>query len=62
MPGPQQLRQQERRERKLKDIDEQVARGKLVIREMTAAERKRYPPPASVDARRGGFRKRRADS
>jgi hypothetical protein len=44
MPGPQQLRQQERNEQKLKDIREQVAQGKLVIRKMTAAERKRYPP------------------
>ncbi len=43
MPGPQQLRQQERHEQKLKDIREQVAQGKLVIRKMTAAERKRYP-------------------
>jgi hypothetical protein len=42
--GPQQLRQQERHEQKLKDIREQVAEGKLVIRKMTAAERKRYPP------------------
>ena len=44
MPGPQQLRQQERREQKLKDIREQVAEGKLVIRRMTADERRRYPP------------------
>lgn len=44
MPGPQQLRQQERHEQKLKDIQEQVAQGKLVIRKMTASERKRYPP------------------
>ena len=43
LPGPQQLRQQERREQKLKDIREQVAEGKLVIRRMTADERKRYP-------------------
>ena len=44
MPGPQQLRQQERHEQKLKDIQEQVAEGKLVIRKMTAAERKANPP------------------
>jgi hypothetical protein len=44
VPGPQQIRQQERHEEKLKDIQEQVAQGKLVIRKMTAAERKRYPP------------------
>jgi hypothetical protein len=44
VPGPQQLRQQARHEEKLKDIREQVAQGKLVIRKMTATERKRYPP------------------
>ena len=59
MPGPQQLRQQERHEQKLKDIREQVAQGKLVIRKMTAAERKRYPPLARASARRGGARKYR---
>ena len=59
MPGPQQLRQQERHEEKLKDIREQVAQGKLVIRKMTAAERKRYPPLVRANARRGGARKYR---
>jgi len=59
MPGPQQRRQQERREQKLEDIRDQVAQGKLVIRRMTAAERKRYPPLARGDARRGGTRKHR---
>ena len=59
MPGPQQLRQQERREQKLEDIREQVAQGKLVIRRMTAAERKRYPPPTGGAPRRGGTRKHR---
>jgi hypothetical protein len=44
VPGPQQLRQQEKHEEKLESIREQVAQGKLVIRKMTAAERKRYPP------------------
>lgn len=44
MPGPQQLRQQEKHEEKLRDIREQVAQGKLVIRKMTPEERKRYPP------------------
>jgi len=43
VPGPHQLRQQERHEQKLKDIREQVAQGKLVIRKMTAEERSRYP-------------------
>jgi hypothetical protein len=44
VPSPMQLRQQEKREEKLRDIREQVAAGKLVIRQMTAAERKRFPP------------------
>jgi hypothetical protein len=39
-----QLRQQEKREEKLRDIREQVAEGKLVIRQMTPAERRRHPP------------------
>jgi hypothetical protein len=43
VPGPQQLRQQQKRREKLDDIHEQVAQGKLVIRKMTAEERKRYP-------------------
>ncbi len=59
MPGPQQLRQQERHERKLEEIREQVAQGKLVIRQMTAAERKRYPPQTRAGTRRGGGSKRR---
>jgi hypothetical protein len=59
MPGPQQLRQQELHERKLKDIREQVAQGKLVIRQMTAAERKRYQPSARANARRGSTEKHR---
>lgn len=44
MPSPMQLRQQEKREEKLRNIREQVAEGKLVIRKMTAAERRRFPP------------------
>ena len=44
MPGSIHLRQQEKHQKKLDDIREQVAEGKLVIRQMTAAERKRYPP------------------
>jgi len=57
MPGPHQLRQQERHEEKLKDIKEQVAEGKLVIRKMTAAERKRYPPPDKSRQRPGSKRR-----
>ena len=59
MPGPQQLRQQERHEQKLIEIREQVAQGKLVIRQMTAAERKRYPPQTGANARRRGTQKHR---
>ena len=52
MPGPQQLRQQQKREQKLKDIREQVAQGKLVIRRMTAEERRRYPRREASATRR----------
>jgi hypothetical protein len=52
MPGPQQLRQQERHEQKLKDIREQVAQGRLVIRKMTAEERALYPPRDEAPRRR----------
>ena len=41
VPSPMQLRQQEKREEKLRNVREQVAEGTLVIRQMTAAERKR---------------------
>ena len=57
MPTSNQLRQQEQHERKLEEIREQVANGKLVIRQMTAAERKRFPPRES--AATGGRKKRR---
>ncbi len=53
MPSSYQLRQQEQHEKKLKDIREQVAAGKLVIRKMTPEERRRFPPrdPAASSAR-----------
>jgi len=53
LPTPNQLRQQEQRERKLEEIQAQVASGKLVIRQMTAAERNRFPPrePAATGGR-----------
>lgn len=53
MPSTYQLRQQEQHEQKLKDIREQVAAGKLVIRKMTPEERKRFPPrdPATPSGR-----------
>jgi hypothetical protein len=44
VPSPIQLRQLEKREEKLRDIREQVALGKLVIRQMTPDERRRFPP------------------
>jgi hypothetical protein len=44
VPSPSQLRQQEQHEAKLKQINEQVANGKLVIRQMTPDERQRFPP------------------
>jgi hypothetical protein len=37
-------RREQQRAEKLKQIDEQVASGSLVIREMTDAERKANPP------------------
>ena len=53
MPSSYQLRQQEQHEKKLKDIREQIATGKLVIRQMTPEERRRFPPrdPAAPGAR-----------
>jgi hypothetical protein len=39
----QRERDAERRAQKLRDIDEAVADGRLVIRRMTASERKRFP-------------------
>jgi hypothetical protein len=57
MPGPQQLRQQERHEEKLRDIREQVAQGTLVIRQMTAEERRRYPPREAGRSGRGSKRR-----
>jgi hypothetical protein len=56
LPGPQQLRQQEKHEQKLKDIRDQVAQGKLVIRTMTAEERRRYPRRDVAAPRRGNKR------
>jgi hypothetical protein len=39
----QRERDQEKRDQKLKDIDEAVEGGRLVIRKMSAEERKRFP-------------------
>ncbi len=49
MPSSYQLRQQEQHEQKLQEIREQVAKGTLVIREMTADERKRFPPRKTAE-------------
>ena len=43
MASSYQLRQQEQHQKKLKEIREQVAAGKLVIRQMTPEERRRFP-------------------
>ena len=40
-----QKKQEERRREKLDLIDQQVKEGSLVIRKMTASERKHYPAP-----------------
>lgn len=57
VPSPMQQRQQEKREEKLQDIREQVAEGKLVIRQMTPDERKRFPP-REPGARRAASKRR----
>lgn len=45
-------RAEERRQEKLEFVREQVQSGSLVIRPMTAAERRRYPPPTAVKPKR----------
>jgi hypothetical protein len=57
VPGPQQVRKQEQHEEKLKDMNEQVAKGKLVIRQMTDDERERFPPREQTRARKGPGRR-----
>lgn len=47
MPGPQRLREQDGREPNLKDVGEQVAAGRLVIRKMTPDDRALCPPRAA---------------
>jgi signal recognition particle GTPase len=37
-------RQEEKRQLKLAEIDDQIKEGTLVVRKMTAAERKQFPP------------------
>jgi hypothetical protein len=43
VPSRTQAHQQEKREEKLRNIREQVVEGKLVIRQMTPDERRRFP-------------------
>ena len=57
MPSPMQLRQQEKREEKLRNMREQVAEGKLVIRQMTPDERRKFPP-REPSARRPAAKRR----
>jgi hypothetical protein len=47
-----------KREQKLREIDEQLDTGSLVIRPMTSAERKRFPARERPPARRGGSYRR----
>jgi hypothetical protein len=54
----QQQRQAEKRQEKLDLIDQQVKEGTLVIRKMTAAERKKFRPNASGKAAGRPSRKR----
>ena len=42
----QDLRDRQRQD-KLEDVRRQVAEGRLLIRQMTAEERERYPPPSA---------------
>jgi hypothetical protein len=44
-------RAEEKRAEKLEDVRDQVARGSLVIRQMTAEERRRNPPVAAPPKR-----------
>ena len=46
-------RAEEKRAEKLERVREQVQSGSLVIREMTEAERRRYPPLALQPKRPG---------
>jgi hypothetical protein len=47
-------RAEEKRAEKLDHVREQVENGSLVIRKMTKAERRRYPPRPPQPKRTGG--------
>jgi hypothetical protein len=51
--GPTTTRQRQERAAKLRDIRKQVKEGTLTIRQMTPAERKKYPPRPKAERRRG---------
>lgn len=50
-PGRTRARAEEKREEKLELVRAQVQSGSLVIRKMTAEERRRYPPRPDVPKR-----------
>lgn len=52
-PGPTARRAAERRTAKLEEIQQQVKDGTLTIRQMTAAERKRWGVPAQRGVTKG---------
>ena len=58
--GPQQLRQEAARAQKLEAMKEQIEAGTLEVRQMTAAERKKWPkpPPRPVKNKRPGTQRR----
>lgn len=45
-------RAEEARAEKLQKISDQIASGKLIVREMTPEERLRYPPRPDTDAKK----------
>jgi len=47
-------RHEEWREAQLKDIQESIAAGRLVVRQMTPEERAKFPPQPHADRRRPG--------
>jgi hypothetical protein len=49
----QRERDAEKRKQKMRDIDEAVEEGRLVIRKMTPAERKRFPARDERPRKRG---------
>jgi hypothetical protein len=52
-------RADERREALLEDMREAIASGRLVVRQMTAEERRKFPPRPTPSDGRGSGRRRR---